>query len=98
MRVVVDVIVRPLFSLKGHDDQRKFLRSGRKQMSSLLSKMRKRKNPQNYALTSLTLLPRKVMEKILEAISKNTENENVIWSNLHGFMKGKLSGQPDSLL
>lgn len=54
----------------------------------------------NYRLVNLTLVPRKVMEKIvLESISKCMKDNNVIGNCQHGFTNGEiLIHQPNSLL
>jgi len=50
----------------------------------------KKEDPGNYRLVSLTSIPGKVTERlILNVISKQAEEKQVIRSSQHGFIKGK---------
>jgi len=52
----------------------------------------KKEHPRNYRLVSLTSIPEKVMEQlILDVISKQVEEKQVVRSSQHGFTKGKSS-------
>jgi len=62
----------------------------RKAIVTLVFKKGKKEDPGNYRLLSLTSIPEKVMEQlILDAISKQMEENKVIRSSQHGFIKRK---------
>jgi len=58
---------------------------------TLVFKKGKKEDPGNYRPVSLTSVPGKVLEQlVLDAISKQLEEKNVMRSSQHGFTKGKL--------
>lgn len=73
-----------------YDDQERFLKCARKQMS-LQSSGKARRKIRSYKPNSLTSVPGKLVEQIfLEINSKHMKDKNIIRSSLHRSVNGKL--------
>ncbi|KAK4827590.1 LOW QUALITY PROTEIN: hypothetical protein QYF61_019492 [Mycteria americana] len=88
---LADVIARPLLIIFDQSWRlREVLKDWRKANVMSIFKKGKEEDPGNYTPVILTLIPGKVMEQlILETISKDMDNNNIIRSSQHGFTKGK---------
>lgn len=74
-------------SLKGHGTE-KVSEDWKTINVTPIFKKSKKENPENHRLLSLTLIPGKVMEKlILETVSKHMKYRKVIRSSQNGFRK-----------
>jgi len=89
LRELADVVAKPLSIIFKRLWRMEMPEDWRKASVTPVFKKRKQ-DPGNYRLVSLTSVLEKVMEQlILDVISKQVEEKKVIRSSQHGFMKGK---------
>jgi len=90
LRELADVIAEPLSIIFERSWRTEEVpENWRKASVTLVFRKGRKDDPGNYRLVSLTFIPGKVMEQLIqEVIIKQVEEKKVIGSSQHGFTKG----------